>query len=190
MQHFATLRKDTEVAAQLDSRLRLLITQYESRRPLYSRATIMNRTIILATTLGLTFCDHPRRRRAQAAQAPLPRRQRPSQAGRSASATGPALAPRKIDVAYTDKVDALSAKNLAGYDGLIVYANIDKITPEQEKALLDLRRRRQGLHSAALRVVLLPATRRSTSPWSAPSSSATAPATFRDARSPSRTIRS
>ena len=48
-----------------------------------------------------------------------------------------ALAPRKIDVVYTDKADALSAKNLAGYDGLIVYANIDNITPEQETAPLD-----------------------------------------------------
>jgi len=44
---------------------------------------------------------------------------------------------RKIDIFYTDKADALSAKNLAGYDGLIVYANIDAITPAQETALLE-----------------------------------------------------
>ncbi len=48
-----------------------------------------------------------------------------------------ALAPRKIDIVYTDKPVALNAKNLASYDGLIVYANIDTITPAQEKALLD-----------------------------------------------------
>jgi uncharacterized protein len=48
----------------------------------------------------------------------------------------PALAARKIEVVYTDKPDALSDKTLAGYDGLIIYANIDAITPEQEKALL------------------------------------------------------
>ena len=47
------------------------------------------------------------------------------------------LESRKIDIVYTDKADALSAKNLAGYDGLIVYANIDAITPEHEKALLE-----------------------------------------------------
>jgi putative membrane-bound dehydrogenase-like protein len=48
-----------------------------------------------------------------------------------------ALAPRKIDIVYTDKPDALNAKNLAGYDGLIVYANIDNIAADQETALLD-----------------------------------------------------
>lgn len=49
----------------------------------------------------------------------------------------PPLAERKIEVVYTDKADALNPKTLAGYDGLIVYANIDNITPAQEKALLD-----------------------------------------------------
>jgi putative membrane-bound dehydrogenase-like protein len=48
-----------------------------------------------------------------------------------------ALTSRKIDLVYTDKASALSEKNLAGYDGLVVYANTDEITPEQEKALLD-----------------------------------------------------
>src|SRR2546423_1756509 len=49
----------------------------------------------------------------------------------------PAPAAPEVEVVYTDKPDALSDKTLAGYDGLIVYANIDAITPEQEKALLD-----------------------------------------------------
>src|SRR5436309_3195607 len=49
----------------------------------------------------------------------------------------PVLAKRGIDLTYTDKMDALNPKLLAGYDGLIVYANTTKITPEQEKALLD-----------------------------------------------------
>src|SRR5262249_28166552 len=48
-----------------------------------------------------------------------------------------ALSPRKIDIVYTDKADALNTRNLAGYDGLIVYANIDNITADQETALLD-----------------------------------------------------
>src|SRR5262249_8885039 len=49
----------------------------------------------------------------------------------------PVLAARGIDLTYTDKVEALSPKVLDSYDGLIVYANTEKISPEQEKALLD-----------------------------------------------------
>ena len=49
----------------------------------------------------------------------------------------PVFAKRGIDLTYTDKAEALSDKTLAGYDALIVYANTTKITPEQEKALLD-----------------------------------------------------
>src|SRR5215475_14792889 len=49
----------------------------------------------------------------------------------------PILDKRGIDLTYTDKVEALTPKVLAGYDGLIVYANTTKISPEQEKALLD-----------------------------------------------------
>ncbi len=47
------------------------------------------------------------------------------------------LAKRGIDAVYTDKADALSPKVLAGFDGLVIYANIVKITPDQETALLD-----------------------------------------------------
>jgi putative membrane-bound dehydrogenase-like protein len=49
----------------------------------------------------------------------------------------PVFAKRGIDLTYTDKTDDLNAKNLAGYDVLMIYANHTKITPEQEKALLD-----------------------------------------------------
>ncbi|HEV3142836.1 MAG TPA: PVC-type heme-binding CxxCH protein, partial [Gemmataceae bacterium] len=49
----------------------------------------------------------------------------------------PAMAKRNIDITYTDKPDALDPKILSKYDGLIVYANIDEITPAQEKALLE-----------------------------------------------------
>src|SRR5262249_27050552 len=49
----------------------------------------------------------------------------------------PVLAKRGIDLTYTDKVDALNPTLLAKYDGLIIYANTTRITPEQEKALLD-----------------------------------------------------
>jgi putative membrane-bound dehydrogenase-like protein len=49
----------------------------------------------------------------------------------------PVLAGHGIDMTYTDKLEALNPQNLAGYDGLIVYANTTKIGPDQEKALLD-----------------------------------------------------
>src|SRR5262245_23515679 len=49
----------------------------------------------------------------------------------------PVLAKRGIAIEYTDKADALNPATLAKYDGLIVYANIDEITPKQESALLE-----------------------------------------------------
>src|SRR5829696_5844218 len=49
----------------------------------------------------------------------------------------PVFAARGIELTYTDKADALADKTLAGYDALIVYANTTRISPEQEKALID-----------------------------------------------------
>ena len=49
----------------------------------------------------------------------------------------PVLENRGIELSYTDTADALNAKTLARYDGLLIYSNLTKITPEQEKALLD-----------------------------------------------------
>jgi type 1 glutamine amidotransferase len=49
----------------------------------------------------------------------------------------PVLAARGINLTYTDRVDDLNAQTLAGYDGLILYANIDAIAPPHAKALLD-----------------------------------------------------
>ncbi|MCI0379416.1 MAG: ThuA domain-containing protein [Gemmataceae bacterium] len=49
----------------------------------------------------------------------------------------PVLERRGIDLTYTDKAEALNAKLLASYDGLIIYANTVRITHEQEQALLD-----------------------------------------------------
>src|SRR5262245_22875488 len=49
----------------------------------------------------------------------------------------PVFAKRGIELIYTDKADALSDKTLAAYDALVIYANTTRITPEQEKALLD-----------------------------------------------------
>lgn len=50
----------------------------------------------------------------------------------------PVMADRGIEVRYTDDVaTALSAETLTQFDGLIVYANIDRIEDDQAKALLD-----------------------------------------------------
>jgi putative membrane-bound dehydrogenase-like protein len=49
----------------------------------------------------------------------------------------PVFAARGIDLTYTDHVEALNPKTLASYDGLLVYANLTSITPQQEKALID-----------------------------------------------------
>ena len=49
----------------------------------------------------------------------------------------PVLRPRGIDIEYTGRVEDLNADKLASYDCLIIYANIGKISPQQEKALLD-----------------------------------------------------
>ncbi|HUE73679.1 MAG TPA: hypothetical protein VMP01_22565, partial [Pirellulaceae bacterium] len=48
----------------------------------------------------------------------------------------PVMKARGIELTYTDKLDDLNAANLAKYDGLVVYANQERISPEQEKALL------------------------------------------------------
>ena len=47
----------------------------------------------------------------------------------------PALAARGIDLTYTDKADALSPQVLNRYDGLLIYANTDKITPACRKVI-------------------------------------------------------
>lgn len=48
-----------------------------------------------------------------------------------------ALAPRGIELTFAASPDVLRPHVLDSYDGLIVYANIDEIRPEQEQALLD-----------------------------------------------------
>src|SRR5689334_22461102 len=49
----------------------------------------------------------------------------------------PVLKKRGIDLVYTDRLADLDPAVLARYDGLVIYANHTKITPAQEKALLD-----------------------------------------------------
>lgn len=49
----------------------------------------------------------------------------------------PVLKVRGIELEYTDVVGDLNAERLAKFDGLVLFANIDKIEDEQAKALLD-----------------------------------------------------
>ncbi|WP_197439950.1 PVC-type heme-binding CxxCH protein [Calycomorphotria hydatis] len=49
----------------------------------------------------------------------------------------PLLARRGIDVIYTENPDDLNRTNLSHFDALVVFANIDEISPSQEKALLN-----------------------------------------------------
>jgi uncharacterized protein len=57
----------------------------------------------------------------------------------------PVLAPRGIELVYTDKVSDLDPKVLAAYDALAVYANIDTLPPAAEAAILDFVRNGKGL---------------------------------------------
>src|SRR5690606_18887959 len=57
-----------------------------------------------------------------------------------------------INLTYTTTPDDLNEENLAKYDGLIIYANHEVITPSQEGALRDFVRSGKGLipiHSAS-----------------------------------------
>jgi uncharacterized protein len=63
-----------------------------------------------------------------------------------------AVAREGINISYTTDPNDLNAQNLANYDALILYANHDEITPEQEKALFDFIEGGKGflpIHSAS-----------------------------------------
>jgi len=49
----------------------------------------------------------------------------------------PALAPRGIEMTYTDSLDDLNPAKLGRYDALVIYANHTRISPDQEKALIE-----------------------------------------------------
>ena len=61
----------------------------------------------------------------------------PHRPGDRAAQLMPVLERRGIDIRYADEASVLTAENLNQFDGLIIYANIESITPEQEQALLD-----------------------------------------------------
>ncbi len=64
----------------------------------------------------------------------------------------PVMADRGIRIEYTEQLADLNPENLAHYDALLIYANIDRIEPAQEQALLDYVERGGGfvpLHCAS-----------------------------------------
>lgn len=50
-----------------------------------------------------------------------------------------------IELRYTEELDEISPEGLAKYDGLMIFANIERITPEAESALLDFVNQGGGL---------------------------------------------
>ncbi|NCY02894.1 MAG: glycosyl hydrolase, partial [Planctomycetia bacterium] len=57
----------------------------------------------------------------------------------------PVLAPRGIELVYTERLADLAPAVLDGYDALAVYANIDTLPPDAEAAILDFVRGGKGL---------------------------------------------
>jgi type 1 glutamine amidotransferase len=49
----------------------------------------------------------------------------------------PVFAQKKIEMTYTESMDDLNPQKLTEYDCLLLYANITRISPDQEKALFD-----------------------------------------------------
>ena len=49
----------------------------------------------------------------------------------------PVLQERGIELKYTDRMEDLTAETLSGFDGLVLFANIDRIEDAQAKAVLD-----------------------------------------------------
>ncbi|WP_089321352.1 PVC-type heme-binding CxxCH protein [Pontibacter ummariensis] len=58
---------------------------------------------------------------------------------------GGSLAKEGINLTYTDDLSDLNEENLAQYDGLIIYANHEQISPSQEEALVNFVEEGKGL---------------------------------------------
>ncbi|TWU03006.1 PVC-type heme-binding CxxCH protein [Stieleria varia] len=55
------------------------------------------------------------------------------------------LAEQSVELQYTEKLSDLNSENLAKYDGLMIFANVERITPEAESALLNFVQQGGGL---------------------------------------------
>ncbi len=61
----------------------------------------------------------------------------PHQPTRRFEQLAPVLAQRGVQMQYTDRMQDINPDTLAKFDGLVLYANIDRISDEQAEALLD-----------------------------------------------------
>ncbi|MFM8250859.1 MAG: PVC-type heme-binding CxxCH protein [Planctomycetota bacterium] len=57
----------------------------------------------------------------------------------------PVFAERGIDLTYTDRTDSLNPRTLGEFSGLMIYANLTEINPDEERALLEYVRGGRGL---------------------------------------------
>ncbi len=77
--------------------------------------------------------------------------QGPHQPARRFLELAPELEKMGIELVYTDRMSDIDSDTLEGFDGLLLYANIDRISDEQATALLDYVRGGKGfipIHSA------------------------------------------
>jgi len=89
-------------------------------------------SLLLASTLGLTAAepDKPLKVLFLGDQG----HHKPAERYRQIA---PVLQERGIELTYTEALSDLNVKKLGEYDALLIYANQEKISPEQEKALLE-----------------------------------------------------
>ena len=57
----------------------------------------------------------------------------------------PVFAERGIDLTYTDRTDSLNPRTLNEFAGLMIYANLTELKPDEERALLEYVRGGKGL---------------------------------------------
>ena len=100
----------------------------------------------------------------------------------------PVLAARGITLTYTDKVADLNPATLAKYDGLMIFANHDRLVAGEREGAARLRRVRARASSRCTARATASSGRSRTSTWSGRSSAATRPA-FSGSRRPRRTTR-
>ena len=90
------------------------------------------------------------RRDRPATDGPLSGRQGHHQPAARAAQLLPVLATRGINVTYTEALSDLNPTTLAKYDVLMIYANSERIEPDQEQAILDYVEGEAGSHRSTV----------------------------------------
>jgi len=92
---------------------------------------------ILAAALAVCFCFGQMSSAAESISILFLGDRGPHRPSERAQQIIPVMQARGINITYTENLGDLNAATLDKYDGLILYADQDKIEPAQEKALLD-----------------------------------------------------